>query len=160
MKSWYATLQPRERTFIWGAVFAVIGTMLYLGMIEPMDEQKALLIARLASQAALLAKLRGMESEVKRLQEQGVGEKVTDGDESLLSILDSTSQKFELKESITRLTPDNEQSARIWLEKAEFDNTLKWLIELARNYGVQVENISFSREGEEGLVQANMKLVR
>lgn len=161
MKAWYQNLQSREQLLINIAIIMVLILVVYTGLIEPVSMEKQRLSLRLDSQSQLLRKLETMEDEVLRYKAQEGGEAAADGsDQSLLSILDSTSNQFKVRKNISRLTPESEERARLWLEDVDFDSSLSWLIELSQAHNVNVEAISFSRKDTNGVVNASMTLSR
>ena len=161
MKAWYQTLHSREQLLINVAIILVLMLILFIGLIEPMSTEKQRLSVRLESQSQLLHKLKSMEAEVMRYKAHEGSETATESSEqSLLSILDSSSNQFKVKQNISRLTPESEEKARLWLEDVDFDSSLSWLIELSQAHNINVEAISFSRKDKNGVVNASMTLSR
>ncbi|MET0116430.1 MAG: type II secretion system protein GspM [Sedimenticola sp.] len=138
---------------------AALLALVYVFLIEPIDTEKARLENALMQQERLQNSLDKMASEVTRLRSQKPSSQV-DRERSLVSILDATSRHFKIKDSISRITPENNDLVRVWLENAGFDAALRWLIDLSSNHTIQVKSISFTREEQPGLINARIELSR
>ncbi len=155
MKEWFAGLEQRERHLvISGAV--LLGLMLmYIAVWEPLTNKASTLRVSTAEQASTLRWMRQAAQDVKKLRGSGNRVKSTGG-QSLLSVVDSTAKSGRLGTALKRVQPDGEQRVRVWMEAANFDDVMRWLVLLDTRYGVTIENSVFEMKQESGRVDARL----
>ncbi len=161
MRRWYAGLHGRERHLVILMLAMVCVFAFYLAILEPLSEKRAVVERQLHSQQQLLQRLKVIAEEVKQLRSVAPEGVVKDSSgQSLLTVIDRTSRKYRIEGDIKRLTPDGDNSARLWFESIEFDQLTNWLVNMVQDYSISVENLSVNREEDAGNVQANLKLFR
>jgi general secretion pathway protein M len=107
----------------------------------------------------LLAWMEQSAQEAKKLQAKlkSNGPTGSAKGQSLLGIIDRTAKTANLGKSVKRVQPDGESKARVWLENAPFNETVKWLENLQRQQGIHIVTSVVEKQEEAGLV--NVRLV-
>ena len=158
MKQYWQQLKPRERMLIMigGGVFSIL--MVYLIVLEPLSKNVDDLTVKIEKQSALIKALKTMSQEVVALQRGSGGSASSKRQgQSLLVLVDRTSKRDKLGESITRIEPDGSARVRVWFESAAFDDLTKWLATLETKYNIIVETIVIDKTQTTGRV--NVRLV-
>ena len=132
--------------------------LLYLMVWEPYQKQRDSLQQQLVGQLELRDYMRSAAKEARSLGGTQQKQAVPAG--SLLSQSDSSARKQGLGQALKRVEPDGQSRVRVWLEKAEFDAVMRWLAQLRRDYGVQVNSMVFDRQDEPGLINGRIVLER
>ncbi len=156
MKEWLASLEQRERHLvISGAV--LLGLMLiYIVVWEPLTNTVDNLRVSTTEQASTLQWMQQAAQEVKKLRGSGSKRAKSTGGQSLLSVIDRTAKSGRLGVSLKRVQPDGEKRVRVWMEAANFDDVMRWLVLLNTRHGVSIENSVFEVKQEPGRVDARL----
>jgi general secretion pathway protein M len=156
MKEWLASLDQRERHLvITGAV--LLGLMLmYVAVWEPITSTVDNLRISTTEQASTLRWMRQAAQDVKKIRGSGGNRAKSIGGQSLLSLIDRTAKSGSLGTALKRVQPDGEKRVRVWMEAANFDEVIKWLVLLDTRYGVDVESCVFEVKQESGKVDARL----
>jgi general secretion pathway protein M len=76
--------------------------------------------------------------------------------DSILTLANQSARELGL--SFKRYEPSGERGLNLWLEQVPFDQVVKWLAALERDYGVIAVDFSASRRTEAGLVDVRLIL--
>ena len=76
---------------------------------------------------------------------------------SLLTVIDSSARKYQIKKAVSRMQPESESRIRVWLEDASFDALLGWLDSLTAQ-GIHVLELTVERSNNPGVVSAELIL--
>ena len=76
--------------------------------------------------------------------------------DSVLTLANQSARSLGL--SFKRYEPNGERGLNLWLEQVPFDQVIKWLEVLERDYGVIAVDFSASRRNEVGLVDVRLNL--
>jgi general secretion pathway protein M len=76
--------------------------------------------------------------------------------QQLVSAVSNMAKQYKL--SLKRLEPSGDHKIRIWLEKSSFNDTILWLQNLNKNYGIHVSQIAIERNDTPGLVDITLTL--
>lgn len=76
--------------------------------------------------------------------------------DSVLTLANQSARNLGL--SFKRYEPNGERGLNLWLEQVPFDQVVKWLDVLERDYGVIAVDFSASRRNEAGLVDVRLIL--
>ncbi|MGD9388894.1 MAG: type II secretion system protein M [Thioalkalispiraceae bacterium] len=76
--------------------------------------------------------------------------------DSLLTIIDQTTVKLDVRSFIRRIDPEGKDRVQIWLERINFDDLVHLLNILKRNHNINVESLSINRQSEQGQVDARI----
>ncbi len=156
MKEWLASLEKRERHLvISGAV--LLGLMLmYLVVWEPLINKMEGLRVSTTEQESTLLWMRQSAQEIKGLRGKGGQRGKAASNQSLLSVVDRTARSGRLGTALKRVQPDGERRVRVWMEAANFDDIVRWLVLLDSRHGVSIESSVFEMKQEAGRVDARL----
>jgi len=154
----YEALQPREQTLVSVAAVLLIVALLYSAVWQPFARGRKQLAEELASARAIATQLAQAEVDVQLAAPQSAP--IVGSDVSLLTAVDQAAKNGTLKKPPTRLQPDGENAARIWLEDVEFDVLLRWMLELQTRYGVSIDVVDIEKRETAGLVNARISVLR
>jgi len=76
--------------------------------------------------------------------------------DSLLTIIDQTTVKLDVRSFIRRIDPEGENQVQIWFERINFDDLIHLLNILQRNNNISVINLSINRQTDLALVDARI----
>jgi general secretion pathway protein M len=156
MKEWLASLEQRERHLVIGGAVLLGLMLMYIVVWEPLTNTVDNLRTATAEQASTLRWMRQAAQEVKKLRGSGSKRAKSTGGQSLLSVIDRTAKSGRLGTALKRVQPDGEKRVRVWMEAANFDDVIKWLVLLDNRYGVGIENSVFEVKQEPGKVDARL----
>ena len=143
MRSWFESLEPRERVFVAIAVVFVLLAAFWLGLWRPIDQGQKVAADRLDSWKEGLSELRPMKAQVEAVASGG--QVVVPQNQSLVVIVDNSLRQRGLYNSLQRSQPTpTGDGIRVEFESAAFDDLMLWLGDLHRQYGLNVESGSFS----------------
>lgn len=156
MKAWWMGLQPRERATLLagGVVLAVL--ILWMGIWEPIANERARLRAEVTALATDLAWMEQVSDQVRRraAQQRPVGGAPTTGG-SVLTLVEVSATAAGIRQSIERVQPEG-QGARLWFDQVGFDALIRWLAELEGRHGLQVTQLAVDVAADGGVVSARL----
>ena len=158
MKAWFAELQPRERMMVIIGAVALGLLVFYAAVWDPLTSGASSKAVAVEEQQKLLLWMQKSADEVKRLHPAGSAAAQLPAGQSLLGVIDQTSKGANLGGAVKRVKPEGENKVSVWLEEAGFDDTMQWLENLHRTYGVEVDNIIIDRKPTPGKVDARIEL--
>lgn len=153
MKSWFLSLEQRERLILIGGGIVALVIVLWWFVLQPLRVASADLREAVTDKQGLLLDLRRAEA----LPQDAAGP-ASAGGQSLVVLVDTTAQSFGL--ALPRTRPDGANGINVAFQGVSFDALLAWLIELDATHGVRVESASFSSARERGLVNGQLFLRR
>lgn len=157
MLNWFNSLQSREQRMLMLGVSAVVVFFLYQLVWQPVQDQVAKLSEQVTAQQQQYVELAGIIQQYKALPEmKNTGLK----NASQLSIVDSTSKSFGIRNAVKRLTPEGEGKVRVRLEDVISDKAFQWLAAISREHGLQVDQIDINPAEGAGLVAISVVLKR
>ena len=159
MKAWFAELQRRERMMVIVGAIALGLLIFYAAVWDPLVSGARSKAAAVEEQQKLLQWMQKSAEEVKRLRPAGgsATAQLPPG-QSLLGVIDQTSKSANLGGAVKRVKPEGANKVSVWLEEASFDDTMQWLENLRRTYGVEVDNIVIDRKNTPGKVDVRIEL--
>lgn len=152
---WYGALAPRERRMVVVGAAAVALLIVYLAVVEPLAQRRAQLEQGVAAQRTLLAWMNEVGDRVRTAGPQRVG----NGD-SLFATVDRSVRATALAGSVQRVQPEGQQTVRVWLDNAPFDELVRWVGMLDREHSVVVSALTAERTQASGMVNARLTLER
>jgi len=158
MKSWWFSLQSRERRTLTIGAAALLAILLYTLVWSPYQRAEQRVRHQADKQQQVLSLMKRHAAEVNTLRRVAPSRK--GGNESLLSLADRSAKQAQLGGALKRIQPDSALSVRVWLEQARFDALLLWLGTLDSRYGVSIGALQIDRQPESGLVNARVTLQR
>mgnify|MGYP000091253581 CR=1 FL=1 len=157
MKAWFAELQPRERMMVIAGAIVLGLLIFYAAVWDPLVSGARNKAVAVEEQRKLLQWMQKSAEEVKRLRPAGGAVAQLPAGQSLLGVIDQTSKSANLGGAVKRVKPEGDNKVSVWLEEASFDDTMLWLENLQRTYGVQVDTIVIDRKNTPGKVDARIE---
>lgn len=154
MRDWFASLAPRERKSVLGAGALVVVVVVYIAVIEPLIEHRAMLERGVAAQRELVTWMRGVAGELD------AGAPVSDAGGSLFAVVDRSVRGTALAGAVQRVQPEGTGTVRVWLDGADFDELVRWVAALDRRHGIGVSSLSVERGPAPGAVNVRLTLER
>ena len=155
LRNWLQQFELRERrAIVMGAVIVLVAG-LYLFVFEPVYVSHQVLQQRVAAKRELLG---WMQQRSSLLRQSRPNLSLAASNDSLLANVDNAARAAGLGDAIRRVEQDGENRVRISLESAAFDNMVRWLGDLERNYGVKPVQARIDRTNSPGLVNATLTL--
>jgi general secretion pathway protein M len=158
IKTYWQQLSPRERIMVVIGGGALLLTLIYLLIWQPLKQGIQKEQDNLALHVEQLSTMRQQAIEVRQLKRGAGGrQRVTDSS-SLLSLVDRTATQRQIKASLNKIQPDGNDGVRLWLDSANFDQMMEWLNLLERQHGVYVTDISIEHDEIPGRVSSRILL--
>jgi type II secretory pathway component PulM len=160
MRSWFESLEERERLFVMAAALLLAVAVFYLAVWMPLDRGQKSLASSVANWRDSLAELRVLKGSVPIAG--STANRPTDANQSLVVIIDNTLRERALYNSLKRSQPTTTNGIRVEFENVAFDDLVLWLGDVSSRYGLQVESASFSAASREndGRVNSTLTLDR
>jgi general secretion pathway protein M len=159
MKEKWQQLSLREkRLAIITSIVAII-TLVYFMIWEPLQDGIQTSRVRVKAQQDTLVQMREQAAEARQLlaaQRQAGAN--TRSSSSLLVIIERTAQTKKLKSRLQKVQPEGQDSVRVWIENASFDQLIDWLALLENSNTIYVSEIIIDRQKEPGRVNSRILL--
>lgn len=134
---------------------AALGVLLcWLALVAPVLNYAERGRADLATAREDLGWMQANANKVRRAVAQGAGQ--LEPGQSLLSAVNSSAQQAGL--NLQRFEPDGERRVRVTLENAVFTDVMRWVVDLERRYGLQVEHFNADVQAQPGIVNIRLTL--
>ncbi len=156
MNRWHA-LSAQDQRAIGIVLVVILIAMYYLLIFAPLSARHTEDEKRLVSMQKTLIWMQTAAIEAKRLQAIGVSAVPRAGRRSLLALVDQTARDGKLGKALKRVEPRSNGLVRVWLEKAVFDDVLRWLVVL-NTEGAVVTQFSMSAEDTAGLATVRLSV--
>ncbi|MES9946470.1 MAG: type II secretion system protein M [Candidatus Thiodiazotropha sp.] len=159
MKEWWQSKTPQEHMAMIIGAAAILLLLVYLLMWRPFNqalEKQSLLVE---SQRVTLSWMQDNLGLVKRLRSEQKGRGAS-SNEALLTLVDRTAKKIQLRQQIQRIKPQGDNGVQLWIEQAPFDTILKWLGGLTQTHAIEIDSLTIDRQEKSGLVNARLVLQR
>jgi len=161
MRTWFESLDERERIFVLTAAVFLVFAAFWFGIWAPLDGGQKSISARIDVWNRSLPELRSLRGQI---QAGDSGQPLqTDQNQSLVIVVDNTLRQRDLYAALQRSqpTPDG-NGIRVEFESVAFDNLMLWLGDVNRQYGLLVKSGNFSvASGENpGRINASLTLER
>lgn len=149
---WYKGLEQRERRIMLGGAAVVFIMLVYFLLWKPIVLKKYKLEQSTQEMEQELAVMKQQAEQVKVLKASSAPVGRIQKGQSLLGIIDRSAKSNQLAGSLKRVKPDGQTKARVWLENAKFNDVIRWVENLKRRYNVDIENASFEKQEEAGVI--------
>ncbi|MCU7881153.1 MAG: type II secretion system protein M [Candidatus Thiodiazotropha sp. (ex Lucinoma aequizonata)] len=159
MKQWWQSKTPQEHLTLILTTTAVLILLLYLIIWRPLSlalEKKELLVK------SQLTTLNWMQSNLELVKSLRSQQKTSPSNtnEALLTLIDRTATKIQLRQQIQRIKPQGDKAVQLWVEQAPFDIVINWLGQLTQQHGIEIESLNIDRQEKTGLINARLVLQR
>ena len=155
----FEALTSRERWIVGGGGIALLITVLYLGIFEPLTNAHRSRLEALDSSRALASRL-----EAAAVAASGAARKTGAAqlgrNMSLLAAVDQSTKTGTLGKAPERLQPEGDREVKIWFDDVPFDNLVRWLAELQTRYGIAVQSLDIEAQPSVGIVDVRLSLTR
>ncbi|MEX2496266.1 MAG: type II secretion system protein M [Woeseia sp.] len=160
MKTWFLSLEERERLLVVVAGIFLLIAVFYMAVWLPLDRGQRDLNSSIDNWQDSLAELRVLKASARTTPQASAAPR--DLNESLVVVVDNTLRQRALYNSLQRSQPTADNGIRDEFENASFDGLVMWLGDLGSAYGLQVQTATFSAASRErdGRVNASLTLVR
>ena len=160
MRTWFESLEERERLFVIAAAVVLAIAVFYLAVWMPLDRGQKSLSASVENWRESLAELRVLKGSITT--GRPAAGQPADLNQSLVVIVDNTLRERGLYNSLQRSQPTSTNGIRVELENVAFDELALWLGDQATRYGLQVQSGTFSTTSRtnDGRVNSTLTLER
>jgi len=153
-----AELSPRERLLSAGGVIITLFYGLYLLIVAPIASEKYQLEQKINAQQQVYQHIKKISAEVAELRKNKQDTVDSVDEQSLMTVVDASSNQLEVKPAIKRMIPDGADKVTLWLENIAFDKLTYWLAVLETKHAITVNQISVNRE-QTNIGTVNAKLL-
>ncbi|MGL6260650.1 type II secretion system protein M [Vibrio sp. WXL210] len=146
VKSWWYSLSVREQRLVsvCGVLLAI--SLLYLGLIKPLQSRAEAARTRIDSERQLLGWVSSKADELVELRAQGG---IVLSDQPLNQLIYSSASRYSVE--IIRMTPRDDMM-QVWIQPIAFTQLLNWITYLKEQQGVEVAFLDVDRTERAGLV--------
>lgn len=156
MKEYFASLKPRERMFLMtGAIFLVLA-FLYWIIWEPFSKSVDSMKLTVVQQQTTLSEMKKMATEFTELRAKASPSQKSTQGQSLLTLIDSSAKNRKLGPALKRVEPVGDSKVRVRLDKANFNDMVRWIGYLEQNYGILATSITLDTQSTSGQVNARL----
>lgn len=147
LKSYWQKIEPRDRVILaWGG--AIVSLILFYALIwQPWHNAISEMQERIQPRRESLVWMQQQAEWVQSGGLENAAQKIRGADQSLMSVLEQTARSAKVRESIQQMIPSAENDeVRVVLEDANFNQWLKWIDVLFKQYGVGIKQMSAERD--------------
>lgn len=155
-KTWYQSLQPRERQVLAGGAIFLSAFMLYIAVLHPFFSSKSRLIQHVQDQQDFMTWVRPMAAQIQSMRGQQPAS-LPNG-QSLLAVVSSSATSAGFGDALKQAQANNDGSVQLQLQAASFDSLVRWLDQLHRQYGLSAREFTAQRGKSPGMVDATLTL--
>jgi len=157
IKKYWLSLQARERLILGVGAIGVALILLFAMLLQPLHKALGHMEQALPGLRINLTWMR-QQSEAIQLSGGRVSSAPQKGaGQSLLSVVEQTARRAQLKQAIQQMTPAaNGTEVRVVLDEANFNQWLRWVDELYKQYGVDIKQVTAERDED----KANIAEIR
>ncbi|MEN8178069.1 MAG: type II secretion system protein M [Pseudomonadota bacterium] len=160
MKQWWLSRSPQDKLALMVTSSAVVVLLLYLLLWIPFKQQVDKKGVLVDSQRSTLKWMQESAAKIKLIKQRQSSSDRSGRSEALLTLVDRTAKKNQLRQFIQRLKPDGSSAVQIWVEQAPFDSLIQWLGLLVNQYGILLESVNIERQDKPGVINAKLNLQR
>jgi len=157
LRAWYLSLEQREqRILAAGAVF-VVAMVLYLLLLAPYFNSRHRLEAEIAQRQVEIAWMNPAAMQLQALRgQQSSG---IPANQSLLAVVSRSAADSGFGQVMKQAQTGNDGSVRVQMQGVGFDNLIRWLGTLRRQYGISVRDLTAQKTAAAGNVDTTLTLV-
>jgi general secretion pathway protein M len=156
MMLWWQTLSARERGLLGLGAIAMLATLLFITVLEPLQAKRARLAAQVVVETQTLHRIRALSDEALQMDGRSPQTDVRLS-QSLLAVLNDTAQAGGIQDKLARVVPNGEAEASVTFDDVGFDTLVTWLLTLRAQFGVEATRLVIEKT-EAGRVNANLTL--
>jgi len=152
---WLDGLEPRDRAIVIALAMALVATLLYLVVWQPIHAWSNAQAERYERQVALLDWMRANEAAARAAGREDTSASGAGG--SLLTLVANTAASTGIQ--LTRYQPDAGGGVSVVLQGQDFNAMLQWLAAMQAQRQVRVRQMSVDAHGDPGKVNARINLM-
>lgn len=156
LKAWYGSLQERERRVLAAGAAFVIVMFIYGVVLHPYFSKLHALQADVEQQQVKLVTMRQLAVQIQSLRGQQASG--LPRDQSLAAVVDKSAGDAGFGSTMKQVQTNSDGSVHLQFQAANFDNLMRWLGDLHRQYGISVQQLIAQRAAGPGSVDANLTL--
>ncbi|HEY1992196.1 MAG TPA: type II secretion system protein GspM [Gammaproteobacteria bacterium] len=156
LKVWYLSLQQREQRILAVGVVFVIVTVVYLGLLNPYFNSRKHLQAAVVEKQSQVAWMGPAATQLQALR--GQQPSGIPAGQSLLAVVSRAAGDAGFGAAVKQAQTDSDGSVRVQLQAVAFDNLIRWLGTLRRQYGISVKQMTAQKAATAGNVDATLTL--
>jgi len=163
MKNWkdlmaeWETLSLRDKRRVAGGCAAATVTILYLFIWSPITHKIDTLQIEIEQNKKLLTWMQSADTKIQFLEKQ-LKPASASSSKSLLSLIQSEISQTTFAKNLTGLQQTDKNAVQFNLKNVVFDNVMTWLIQLWKQHGIQITQMSTTPTGESGIVTIEIAL--
>jgi general secretion pathway protein M len=154
----FSNLDDKQRAALWVGAIVVMAAVLYLGVWRPYQLHRLRLADAVREQTEAREWMISAARSVHELRKREFNHGNDNRTEGLFSLIDRSAREASISASVTRMEPEGEHGARVWLEGVRFPDLLAWLRGLQLRHGVRVKTLALTRVGEAASVDGRLVL--
>lgn len=160
LKQWFYSLPTKEQWLVSGAGILILVTLFYLIIWEPVHLGLKTEQQKQQSQKEILLWMQQAAIEVETLRSSGSSSTIRDKNKPITLVIEQTINNAGLKPSVNKIESSGNETARVSLNEASFNQILVWLNTLATHNGIQVVSANIERTSMSGRVNARLTFER
>ncbi len=158
MMLWWQTLSARERGLLSLGACAVLATLIFIAVLEPLQAKRARLTAQVAGEIQTLHKIRALGDEALQMHGRSAQKGALPPGQSLLAVLNDTAQAGGIQDKFARVVPTGDAEASVTFDEVGFDTLVSWLITLRAQFGIEATRMTIEKVAAPGRVNASLTL--
>ena len=155
MNKWFSSLNQREQLSLLVLAVALGMYLLFAAIWSPLVNSRDRMLVQNQGIASSLQTVDAMVSEILLLRRSGAGNNAR---RNLTSLINQSTTRRNLQ--VSRLQPNSRGELQVRLENASFDDVLAWLHEMEFGQGLLVREVSLTRSGNKGRVNASVRIAQ
>lgn len=156
IKEWWANLAVRERKMLGIGGVIVFLLLIYLVFWSPLLEHIALMRAKIVANQQLLVWMQAADKEIQNPNAQVALPAKINSAVMLLNILRKGINQFGLEKGLTQLKQSGNETIEIHFQKVEFDQVVKFLLSVTKQYSITISQATIVAEGAAGVVNVDL----
>ena len=148
MISWYRGLASREKRVLTLGGLSLIIILLFVLMDQHWAATDKLRL-RILEQEKTLSWMQQAAADAASLVRDKPKPRAK-SDKSLLALIDASAKKAQLASALKRIQPVGTEGVKVWLEKTEFSQMMRWLSAIERDLGISIKTANIDRENQTG----------
>ncbi|HEV2110405.1 MAG TPA: type II secretion system protein M [Gammaproteobacteria bacterium] len=157
LRTWYLSLQERERRVLMVGAAALVAMLLYTAVLHPYFSSRRRLEQDIVDQRDLIAWMRPAAAQIQSLR--GQQPSGMPAGQSLLAVVDKSASDAGFGATVKQIQTGNDGSVRVQMQGVAFDGLVRWLGSLQQRYGITVREMTAQRSTSPGNVDAGLTLV-
>ena len=153
----FSALQQREKNMILFMSAAILLTLIYLLLWEPvfksLDEQQL----KQQSQKKILLWMNNAQKEVQQLRSSG-NSLSPHSNQPISTLVERSAISTGIRNNIFKMNSDKKQQLKVQFKSVEFDRLTQWLGKLQNDYGVNAKFVSINKADKPGMVSCRVTL--